>query len=88
VRIAPSASNQQPWRIIRDKSGKNFHFYLKRTKGYNKLFQGISLQNIDMGIAMCHFELTAKEAGLKGNWNIENNGPATEGLEYIVSWKE
>jgi len=88
VRIAPSASNQQPWRIVRDESGKNFHFYLKRTKGYNKLFGGISLQNIDMGIAMCHFELAAKEVGFKGSWDTEKIGPAIEGLEYLVSWKE
>jgi len=88
VRIAPSASNQQPWRIIRGESGKDFHFYLKRTKGYNKLFQGISLQNIDMGIAMCHFELAAKEVGLKENWNTKKDALTIEGLVYIVSWQE
>jgi len=88
VRIAPSASNKQPWRIIRDENGKDLHFYLKRTKGYNKLFEGISLQNIDMGIAMCHFELAAKEVGFKGSWDTEKIGPAIEGLEYLVSWKE
>jgi nitroreductase len=82
VRLAPSASNKQPWRIIRDKN--NFHFFLSRTKGY-----GISpydLQKNDMGIAKCHFELTAKELGLKGQWiEIEDIDMKNE-WEYICTW--
>ncbi|MDF1617880.1 nitroreductase family protein [Petrocella sp. FN5] len=55
VRIAPSASNQQPWRIVID-SVKNAHFYLNRTPKYaNQL--GYDIQMIDMGIALCHYEL-------------------------------
>lgn len=88
VRIAPSASNQQPWRIIRDESGRSFHLYLKRTKGYDRLFGEISLQNIDMGIAMCHFELSAKEVGIKGSWDNGSMHPDIQGLEYVVSWVE
>ena len=46
------------------------------------------LQNVNMGIAMCHFELTARELGLDGRWEI--NPPqvaALDGLaEYTVSW--
>ena len=34
VRMAPSATNKQPWRIVRD--GGDWHFYLQRTKGYGK----------------------------------------------------
>jgi hypothetical protein len=38
---------------------------------------------------MCHFELTAQEANLKGKW-VEDD-PLIEDLpemaEYIVSWK-
>jgi hypothetical protein len=39
-----------------------------------------------MGIAMCHFELSAKELGLKGDWGV--NGPQIkkDNMEYIVSW--
>ncbi|MGH4140908.1 hypothetical protein [Clostridium sp.] len=32
VRLGPSASNKQPWRIIKDKNA--YHFFLCRTKGY------------------------------------------------------
>ena len=34
VRIAPSASNKQPWRVV--KVGNLYHFYLLRNQGYAK----------------------------------------------------
>jgi Putative TM nitroreductase len=86
VRIAPSASNKQPWRIIKGRDRNAFHFYLKRTPGYDKLSKEINLQNVDMGIAMCHFELSAKELGLKGDWNVNDPQITKDGMEYIVSW--
>jgi len=91
VRLGPSASNRQPWRLIRDES--RWHFYLQRTKGYGKrnmdLFKLADLQRVDMGIAMCHFELTAREAGLSGEWlraepDIEKPDSLTE---YVVTWQ-
>ncbi len=74
VRLGPSASNRQPWRIIRE--GTAWHFYLRRTRGYRtnlvSRVMGIAdMQRIDMGIAMCHFELAATELGLKGRWVIQ-----------------
>lgn len=84
IRIGPSASNKQPWRII--KEGGSLHFYLSRTPGYNAVFGDIKMQNIDMGIAMCHFELSARELGLKGDWNITDPRMQTGDAEYIVSW--
>jgi len=86
VRMAPSASNKQPWRIIKDRDQNAFHFYLKRTPGYENIVKDIKLQNVDMGIAMYHFELTAKELGLKGDWNVNNPQIKSDGMEYIVSW--
>jgi len=93
VRWAPSASNRQPWRIVRTPTG--WHFFLARTKGYGKgtlLFTVLrlaDLQSVDMGIAMCHFELAAREAGLAGDWVIEDPGIATPraGLEYTATWR-
>jgi nitroreductase len=91
VRIGPSASNKQPWRIVKD--GNIWHFYMKRTKGYGntltfKLLRFADLQRVDMGIAMSHFELSANERGLKGKWVIKE--PHTEKpdrlTEYTVSW--
>jgi hypothetical protein len=88
VRIGPSASNRQPWRVVKDKGERFFHFYVRRTPGYGKIFPDVSLQDIDMGIAMCHFEVAAQEIGRKGGWQRMPDAPPQRGLEYIVSWTE
>ena len=91
VRWAPSASNKQPWRLVRTQSG--WHFYLERTKGYGKgsiMFRLLGLgdlQRVDIGIAMCHFELVAKEKGLAGSWVLEDPSIPSDKREYIVTWK-
>ncbi len=91
VRRAPSASNKQPWRIIKD--GNMWHFFLQRTPGYReqwlvRLFTVADLQPIDMGIAMCHFEFMARDHGLDGHWeiNIPDIEITDEFTEYLVSW--
>ena len=92
VRLGPSASNKQPWRVI--KGDGAWHFYLQRTPGYLQGAEGMfvegDLQRLDMGIALCHFELTAREAGLAGRWAVDE--PAIqkpdELVEYIASWIE
>lgn len=92
VRLAPSAHNYQPWRVVRD--GPLFHFFLQRTRGYGPgsatfiLFSMADLQRIEMGISMCHFQLTADELGLKGRWEMKE--PAILGpgdmVEYVSTW--
>ncbi len=91
LRIAPSASNKQPWRVV--KKGSKYHFYMHRTEGYkerrlNQWFTNADMQPIDMGIAMCHFELSAKELKLPGNWiNQDPQLELPEGeIEYVVTW--
>lgn len=93
VRLGPSASNKQPWRIVRD--GAVWHFYIQRTPGYRdrwivKLMNVDDLQRVDAGIAMCHFERTARELGLDGRWIVsEPPIPKPDGMtEYITSWEE
>jgi len=43
---------------------------------------------VDVGIAMSHFELTARELGLNGRW--EDNDPKLDlpspQVEYSASW--
>ncbi|UMZ73666.1 nitroreductase family protein [Natranaerofaba carboxydovora] len=90
VRLAPSASNFQPWRII--KENNNWHFFMEYSKVVNKAI-GFDIQKIDMGIAMCHFELSALEKGLNGQWIINDKLDITcfEGinnLQYIATWEE
>jgi hypothetical protein len=91
VRWAPSASNRQPWRVVR--CGNAWHFFLQRIKGYGKgsllynVLRLADLQRVDMGIAMCHFELTANELGIKGVWMLDEPGiEKPQGAEYTVSW--
>jgi nitroreductase len=88
VRLAPSARNRQPWRIL--KEGSRFHFFLQRAfdKG-----GGPDLARVDMGIALCHFDLTARYLRLSGGFAEEKaraaglKGPANKSLEYIITWK-
>lgn len=84
VRMAPSASNKQPWRIV--KCGNMFHFYLNRTLGYKGVV-GFDIQRLDIGIAMCHFDLMAQELGIAGKWVDKNPGfPTDSHTEYIVTY--
>lgn len=81
VQLGPSASNKQPWRVVISDSGLDF--YLARTTGYASL--GFDMQMNDIGIAMCHFELSARELGLPGSWQKLN--PAERpGLVYVTTW--
>ncbi len=91
VRLAPSAANKQPWRIIRENG--SWHFFLQRTPGSRdtglaRLMIKADLQRIDMGIAMCHFELAAQELGLDGEWVLREPAIAKpdELTEYTASW--
>jgi nitroreductase len=83
VKCGPSATNQQPWRFVKEEKGEIYHLFLERTSGY--IYP--AGQNIDMGIAMCHFELSAMELGLSGGWVIEDPGIDAGGREYIATWK-
>lgn len=85
VRIGPSASNRQPWRVIRASEDK-YHLYLEEKKLYNRVLGKIRIQNIDMGIAMSHFELAARELGLPGSWKVGLEDPLNLDLQYIASW--
>ena len=68
------------------KAERLFAFYISRTAGYRQL-RKMSLQDIDMGIAMCHFELTVKDLGLKGSWHREDTAPQVKSLEYVADWR-
>lgn len=86
VRLAPSAQNKQPWRVVRDKDEEAYHFYLEESLT-NTAIQGVRLQLVDMGIAMCHFEMTAREESLKGSWIEEKPAVESGRLIYVVSWR-
>lgn len=88
VRLAPSGSNLQPWRIIKETDRPVFHFFIqrKRVMSENRLLKA-DIQRLDMGIALCHFHHTAGECGLSGKWRIEppSDVRMPGGWEYCVS---
>lgn len=85
VRLGPSASNKQPWRlVIQDGS---CHFYEYKTPGYTDRFP-YDIQRIDMGIAAAHFDFAVKEKGLRGTFNTSSQPKIDlpEHVEYVFSW--
>ena len=77
-------------------SGASWHFYLRRYRHYGKgtaLFTVLriaDLQRVDLGIALCHFELVARECGLDGSWLVRDPGLPLPGrdTEYVATWVE
>lgn len=84
VRLAPSASNKQPWRLI--KKGEDIEFYLKITPGYNDKIK-FNIQEVDLGIAMAHFELVLVENEKKGKWNIVLEKDDKKDMVHVATWK-
>ncbi len=85
LRLAPSASNKQPWRLL--KCGNRIHFYIYRTPRNNKLPYH-HLAYVDLGIGMAHFELTNRELGLPGAWEIIDPviSDLPQELAYVITW--
>lgn len=85
VRLGPSSSNLQPWRIVRQND--SYHFYEAKNK-YHAERASYDIQQVDMGIAACHFHLSAVEKGLDGGFQkfsgLVPNAP--ENTCYIFTW--
>lgn len=82
LRLAPSAVNKQPWRVVYD--GKAFHFFEKHTL---KEAGPMDMQRIDLGIALCHFHLAAQEWNLKGTFEKQElTFKIPKDMTYITSW--
>ncbi len=83
VRLAPSAVNKQPWRIVC--ADGRYHFYEKQDKGYVNDAAG-DLQKIDVGIALCHFMMGLKERGIRASVSVVDPGIETaENIVYIAT---
>jgi nitroreductase len=69
VRLGPSASNKQPWRLVLDRrGGEALHLVMHEDERYNNMLGDVKLQELDMGIAMRHVEVAAAELGIRGVW--------------------
>ena len=83
VRLAPSAVNKQPWRIVID--GRKAHFYEKHDKGF--LTSDYDLQKIDIGIALYNFEAQMISEGRTPVLSIETPEiDAPDGVDYIATY--
>jgi len=85
VRLGPSASNKQPWRILVTKDA--CHFYEYKEPKYSDRFD-YDIQRIDMGIAAAHFDFSVKEKGMKGHFDATTSLDIKlpENVEYVFSW--
>lgn len=80
LRLAPSAVNMQPWRVIKD--NEKYHFYVNNSRSSLKDYS-----KIDIGIALCHFHLSCIENNLDGDFNyIDSIKDKYHNLTYILSW--
>lgn len=84
VRRGPSASNKQPWRIARTKTG-DFELLLAEDGAYNRAL-GYPIQELDMGIALRRFDRAAGILGLGGSWTAAE-APGAGGLRRIAVWR-
>lgn len=84
LRLAPSAENKQPWRVVF--SGDAFHFFANGIT--DDSINSIRMKRIDCGIAICHFHQLVLELGLLGEFRRVDNIPfkVPENTAYITSW--
>ncbi|KPK72629.1 hypothetical protein AMJ87_04145 [candidate division WOR_3 bacterium SM23_60] len=87
LRLAPSARNAQPWKVVKEYGKNVFHFYkqIMIPRCEKK-----KLHDIDLGIAMCHFELGCAKNKLNGHWQM--TGPQFKDIpantHYILTWMD
>lgn len=83
LRLAPSAMNRQPWRVLKDH--ETYHFFKTQAK---KEDEAPDLFGVDLGIGACHFALGAAEKGLPGHFErLTTPGIAAPNmLSYEFSW--
>lgn len=65
LRLAPSSSNGQPWRVV--KKGRTFYFYETHKASLGQ--QQALIKVIDLGIGIAHFHLTTQALGLSGHFD-------------------
>ena len=84
LRLAPSATNAQPWRVI--KKGEVYHFY--ETHNANAKLEEKLIKKVDVGIGLSHFHQTTLENGLSGKFEklSQDNIDVPENTNYIISW--
>ncbi len=82
TRLAPSWANTQPWRFL---VGQREVIAVADAKGrYRSVRQGRHYYRLDVGIAMSHFFLAAREMGWSGRWDATEFDPARVATEHAI----
>ena len=86
LRLAPSATNAQPWGIL--KVDNVIHFYMSHNINANESEKMI--KRVDLGIGISHFHQTALEYGLVGSFQkcSQESIEIPENMKYVISWIE
>jgi nitroreductase len=79
LRLAPSGTNRQPWRVVVD--DKKMSLFIQRTPNYAKELN-YDVQGLDMGIALAHLKIALDHFSIK--FKIEVNKKIDYSLERIL----
>lgn len=83
LRLAPSATNAQPWAVV--KEGDKFHFFCNYKNSINNDVKKI--KHLDLGIALSHFHQTAMSDGLNGKLEVADiDFDVPENIHYIITY--
>lgn len=83
LRLAPSATNAQPWAVV--KEGDKFHFFCNYKNSINNDIKKI--KHLDLGIALSHFHQTAMSDGLNGKLEVADiDFDVPENMHYIITY--
>lgn len=83
LRLAPSATNAQPWAVV--KEGDKFHFFCNYKNSINNDVKKI--KHLDIGIALSHFHQTAMSDGLNGKLEVADiDFDVPENMHYIITY--
>jgi len=80
TRLAPSWTNSQPWRFLVDDK----EIIALAEVRSSRFYHGKHYYRLDVGIAMSHFYLAAKELGWKGKWQVIGFDPAQVARQHAV----
>jgi nitroreductase len=89
TQLSPSSLNKQPWRLLFSEDLRRVDFFSvrndkKKSKNSGKSDK-VDLTLVDMGIAMCHFDLATREQGMMGNWSFQPCAHP-DNWDYQATW--
>ena len=83
VRLAPSARNSQPWLFAKDEDG--VHAFCANPGGIMKVLGLDRMNQVDMGICLCHAALTFARAGMAIKTRVLDGLEAPAGYYYMLT---